>query len=311
MLPKPLRAAAALWLFAALLPGLAQARTTNLLDEAVAPGANYAKAAFRLWLPPDSGPLQGTLVLVPGSNGDGRDQVEDPAWQSFARRHHLALVGCQFTDKVPSIVEAYANVSQGSGQALLSAISSFAARSHHGELARAPLVLWGMSAGGEFNYEFAAWKPKRVAAFVVNKGNFYYTGVVSPETRAVPALLFVGTGDLAYRVDAVTGLFAMNRRAGALWALVREPGVPHAVGRSDELSRIFFDDVLPMRLGAQPTAALRALDGKKGFLGDLAGGKTIAPADAGAEPKTPTAWLPTERVARAWLAVETGTPFGH
>jgi pimeloyl-ACP methyl ester carboxylesterase len=37
-----------------------------------------------------------------------------------------------------------------------------------------------MSAGGQFNYEFAAWKPDRVAAFVVNKGGIYYTAKGTP-----------------------------------------------------------------------------------------------------------------------------------
>ena len=60
------------------------------------------------------------------------------------------------------------------------------------KLADAPLLLWGMSAGGEFNYEFAAWKPERVVAFVVNKGNVYYTGLASDAARRVPGLLFTG-----------------------------------------------------------------------------------------------------------------------
>ena len=84
----------------------------------------------------------------------------------------LALVACRFTDKPhdQSFIEAYADVSKGSGQALLDAIGKFSARSQHAEVATAPLLLWGMSAGGEFNYEFAVWKPERVAAFIVKIG---------------------------------------------------------------------------------------------------------------------------------------------
>jgi hypothetical protein len=101
----------------------------------------------------------------------------------------------------------------------------------------------------------------------------------------------------------------MNRRPGALWALVQEPGVPHAVGRSDELSRIFFDDVLPVRIGAMSGGTLGVLDPGKGYLGDL-DKKTIAPMVAGAKmPDTPTAWLPSEHTAKAWAAVENGIPF--
>src|SRR5205807_7178419 len=125
------------------------------------------------WYPDGAGPFRAVAVLVPGSNGDGRPQVDDPFWQAFARRNQVALVACRFTDKPHDqmFIEHYVNVSQGTGQALVDALASFASRAHHPELASAPLLLWGMSAGGEFNYEFTVWKPERVAAFIVNKGN--------------------------------------------------------------------------------------------------------------------------------------------
>jgi dienelactone hydrolase len=278
------------------------------LDESAPPGANYDKADFRFWAPDGIARLDGILVLNPGSNGEGRGEASDPTWRTWAASHKLAIIGTHFTDKVPSIVEDYADVSKGTGPALLNAINSFARRSHHPELAKAPLVLWGMSAGGEVNYELAAWIPERVAAFVVNKGNFYYTGVASKAARNVPALLFVGNSDLQYRVTAVTGIWAMNRRPGALWALVQEPNTPHAVGRSDVMSRMFFDDVLPMRI-TSGSATLKPLDPGKGWQGDL-NSHAVAPITAESKmPETPTVWLPTERTAKAWTAVENGTPF--
>ncbi len=279
----------------------------STLDEAAPPGVNYDKAEFRFWAPDGVAKLDGILVLNPGSNGEGRQMASDPVWRQWAAGHKFAIIGTHFTDKVPSFVEDYADVSKGTGPALMNAINKFAKRSKHPELAKAPLVLWGMSAGGEVNYELAAWKPERIAAFVVNKGNFYYTGIASKATRAVPALLFVGNDDLQYRVTAVTGIFSMNRRPGAVWALVQEPNTPHAVGRSDEMSRIFFDDVLPMRLNGG--GALKPLDPATGWQGDLAK-HTVAPVVAGAKmPEEPTVWLPTERSARAWAAVENATPF--
>jgi len=286
----------------------APAPASDMLDESAQPGANYDKAEFRFWAPDGIARLDGILVLNPGSNGDGRAQAADTTWRSWAASHKLAIVATYFTDKVPSFVEDYADVSKGSGQALINAINAFASRSHHPELASAPLVLWGMSAGGEVNYELAAWIPDRVAAFVVNKGNFYYTGIASKATRAIPALLFVGNDDMEYRITAVTGIFAMNRRPGALWALVQEPNTPHAVGRSDVMSRMFFDDVLPQRIHSG-SPSLSPMDSAKGWQGDL-DKKTIAAIAPGAKmPDTPTVWLPNERMAKAWVAVETGQPF--
>jgi len=279
---------------------VAQTSSSGLLEEAAPPGANYDKAEFRFWSPPKTGTLRAVLVLVPGSNGDGRPAAEDTVWQAYATKNKLAIVACRFTDKPhdQSFIEEYANVSQGSGQALLSAIGKFAARSEHPELATAPLVLWGMSAGGEFNYEFTAWKPERVAAFIVNKGNFYYTALVSPAARQVPGMLFVGGKDLEFRTNTIVGLFALNRRGGALWALAEEPGVGHVVGKSRDVAMVFFEDVLAARLDPASPTGLKPMLAKPGFLGDFKT-KSFEPIGETA-PKDPTAWLPSERVARAW-----------
>ncbi|HEX3928404.1 MAG TPA: hypothetical protein VHW65_10435 [Gemmatimonadales bacterium] len=284
------------------------AAQSAMLEDTIPAGANFDKAQFRLWLPPGDRPVRAVVVLVPGSNGDGRATVSDSAWQAFATRHQLALVGCRITDKPhdQGFVEEYADVSHGSGQALLDALTNLGRKARHDELGRVPLLLWGMSAGGEFDYEFTAWHPDRVAAFVVNKGGIYFTALTSQAARQVPGMLFIGGKDLEQRINTITGLFDLNRRGGALWALANEPGAAHVIGRSRDLSIIFFDDVLPLRLGAND--ALMPLAESSGQIGDL---HTFAfhPMAAGPAPANPTAWLPTERVARAWAAMMTDQPF--
>jgi poly(3-hydroxybutyrate) depolymerase len=277
------------------------------IEEVAAPGNNYEIAEFRFWAPPNAGPLQAVAVLVPGSNGDGRAAADDSVWQAFATRNHVALVACHFKDKQhpQNFIEAYVNVSQGSGDALLNAVNAFAKRSNHPELATAPFLLWGMSAGGQFNYEFNAWKPERVAAFVVNKGGIYYTALVSPEARAVPGILFIGGKDLESRIWTISGLFALNRRGGALWALAKEPGAAHIVGQSRDVAIAFYEDILPMRIG--PNGSLKPIPEKTGFTGDLNSMTYTAIGDSKV-PTEPNAWLPTERVAKAWQTMETSKP---
>jgi poly(3-hydroxybutyrate) depolymerase len=272
-----------------VIPSTASAQ---VLDETIAPGQNFDKADFRFWMPSGVAQVRAVVVLVPGSNGEGRNMAEDAFWQDFATKHRVALVGCRFTDKAhdQSFIEDYVNVSQGSGQALLDALSKFAVRSSHAEVASVPLLLWGMSAGGQFNYEFVAWKPERVAAFIVNKGGIYYNALLSKAARAVPGLLFVGGADLQSRIDTITGIFAVNRRGGAAWALVVEPGAGHVVGASKELGALLFEEVLA---GANKGA---------GFIGDLKTHEFQAAASPGT-PGTPTAWLVSERLAIAWKAV--------
>lgn len=288
----------------------AQALRGGTLEETVAPGKNFDKAQFRFWAPAGVGTLRGIAVLVPGSNGDGRAMAEDTVWQAFATKYRLALVACHFTDKPheQAFIENYVEVSKGTGQALLDAIGRFAGSSKHPELANAPLLLWGMSAGGQFNYEFVAWKPERVIAFVVNKGGIYYTALAPRGARNVPGILFVGGKDLEFRTNTIVGLFALNRRAGALWALAEEPSAGHIVGRSRDMAITFYEDVIALRMPSAEPGALRALEEKSGFLGDLKA-KTFQPIGESKIPNYPTAWLPSDRVARAWQAMMTDKPF--
>ena len=227
--------------------GFASAKTT--FDVEIPPGPNFAVAAFRWWHPLGAKALRGVAVLVPGSNSDGRAQVEDPFWQDFARQHDLALVGCWFKDHPHENVniEDYARAQDGSGRALLDAVDFLAKAAEHPEAATAPLLLWGHSAGGEFNYEFACWKPARVAAFVVNKGGYYFTHLAPAATRAVPGIFFVGGKDEAFRIQSIQGIFAANRQAGAVWTLTVEPDAGHELGRTRELAAEFFARVLSHR----------------------------------------------------------------
>jgi len=274
-------------------------------DVTIPSGANFDKANFRLWIPPGVASVKAILVLNPGSNGDGRAAVNDTVWQAFAKEQSLALVASQLTDKPheQNFIESYVDVSKGSGQALIDALTQLGALSKHAELATAPLLLWGMSAGGQFNYEFTAWKPERVMAFVVNKGGIYYSALVSSAARSVPGMLFVGGKDLEFRTNTIVGLFAVNRRAGALWALAEEPSAGHIVGRSRNVALTFFADILALR-----GPSMRALTERSGFLGDLKA-HTFAPLGDAKVPGYPTAWLPTERVAKSWQAMVTEQPF--
>jgi dienelactone hydrolase len=292
-----------------LLATLAAPAAAATFDVSMPSGANFDKAEFRLWIPEGAARVRALAILVPGSNGDGRPQVDEPFWQEFATKHQAALVGVRLTDKQHDqmFLENYVDVSKGSGQAFLDALASLAKQSNHPEIATAPFLLWGMSAGGEFNYEMTAWKPERVIAFVVNKGNVYYTALAPPAARSVPGLLFTGEKDLEFRVNTIVGLFAVNRRASALWALTQEPGIGHAVGRSKDLAGMFFDEMLAARLPASGSE-LRPLAEKDGFFGDVKTGEFQPVAEAKA-PTAPVAWLPDLRIARAWQAVVTGKPF--
>lgn len=216
-------------------------------------GANFAFAGFRWWQASPGAGLAGVLVLVPGSNGDGRGEVDDPFWQALARRHALALVGCCFRDRPhPDMsIERYAYAAGGSGQALLDGVAQLAGAAGCAGTAEVPLLLWGHSAGGQFNYEFVCWRPERVKAFVVNKGGYYFTHLAPPAAWAVPGILFIGLKDEAFRIHSLRGIAAVNIRAGACWTLVEAADEGHEPGRTRDLAADFFARVL----GGADTAA--------------------------------------------------------
>ena len=223
-----------------------QAQSNTIVDTEIPAGTNYSIARFRFWHPPETQVLRGLAVLVPGSNDDGRPQAQDPFWQDFARRHGLGLVGCCFKDHPHENmnIEEYARAGAGSGRALLEALEQFAKATRHPEVATLPLLLWGHSAGGEFNFEFACWKPEHVQAFVVNKGGYYFTHLAPQPTRRVPGIFFIGGKDEEFRILSLRGLFAINQRAGAAWKLVIEPEAGHEVGNTRALAVQFFEGIL-------------------------------------------------------------------
>ena len=117
-----------------------QSTNAETYEATMEPGAIHDMAAFRIWLDPNVKKVRGILMLNPGSNSDGRSAVEDEFWQAFATRHDFALMGSYLTDhKHPNMmIEEYIQVSQGSGQAMISAIDRFAKESGHEELSYAP-----------------------------------------------------------------------------------------------------------------------------------------------------------------------------
>lgn len=263
-------------------------------------GDNYARAAFRYRQPEDIATIKAVVVLVPGLNADERDMVDDPCWQTFARLHGFALLACYFAN-YDSDGPRYRQADLGSGKALIEALGGFAKKTCRPEVENAPLILWGHSAGGQFNYEFACWKPERVAAFIVNKGGYYHTMNPSAETRNIPALFFIGAKDEEFRIKNITEIFHSGRDKGALWALAVEPDSGHEIGGTRELAMWFFETIIPLRLKAN--SELAELTGDSGWVGD---NSTFEIKPAESSTNHVGSWLPNGLMARRWRDFATG-----
>ena len=226
--------------FALLRAPMAWAEQTdpNVLDWTAPPGRNYKAAEFRFWSPPRGISARYVLVLSTGIDADGRPMVGDAAWRTLATQVGAVLIGVRFVNKKgSSLSDAYTQARHGSGKALHDAIKVFAARVERPEIVRAPLLLWGFSAGGQFNYTFVAWKPEQVAAFIVNKGGIYPDEALPAAARHVPGLFLLGRQDTEWRQVAIRRLLTLN--APSNWILVEEH-VGHEEGESKQIGANFF-----------------------------------------------------------------------
>lgn len=270
-------------------------------DADIPPAGNFSKAAFRFWSPAYTQPVRGVIVLVPGFNGDGRGMLNDGNWRALAQKYRLALVSCFMQGK------DYHNAANGTGDALLQAIGQFADKANHPEIKTAPLLLYGESAGGQFDYNFALWQPQRVMVFVVNKGGFYSGAEPDSRMYTVPGLFFLGQSDTQERITAITNIWTEGRARGALWALAPQQHSGHEFSKTAAPSRVFFESVLKLRLPDDTLAsgddppAMKSLDESHGWLGDLTSHE-IHDASADENPDRKAAWLPDQDAAKAWKA---------
>ncbi|MEM1057972.1 MAG: hypothetical protein AAGK14_01880 [Verrucomicrobiota bacterium] len=269
----------------------------------------YDKMAYRLWLPDDLGekPVRGLLVLVPGINGDGRGQATNKGWQKLAREFDFGTLGLCMKSGPPYYHEAH----RGSGEVLLQALEHFAEETEREELENAPLAMWGHSAGGQFNYNFACLEPKRVITYVVNKGG-YYAGKIKGDAEDIPAVYFMGETDSAERRKNIRALFEEARDEDAPVCLIVEKGVGHGVGKTRSFAEAYFRTVIPLRLPEEgglgsrgKKVKLRKLEEKDGWLGDNKSFE-IAPYGSYREDKDEASWLPNEDLAKKWQAMNKG-----
>lgn len=263
------------------------------------PGLGVAR--FRFWLPDAKRPVLGMIVLTPGSNGDGRGDAVAADWQALARELDFGLVACMFQGTSPNDT-GYCYAANGSGKVLIEAIDALAGTQGRPEVASAPLLLWGHSAGGQFNYNFACWKPERTLAFIVNKGGVYYDTPSRPATRAVPAILFAGENDTAERVRNIGALFTAGRSKGALWALCTEKGVGHDVGQSRAIAQQFFRSIVKARLVPPPGSPPKRLTIADGLLA-IPGEPALPPGQFKGVTRS-ASWLPDAASVAAWAGAQ-------
>ena len=268
-------------------------------------GENFQLAEFRFWNPNINDDYNGILVLTPGINRDGREAVLDTVWQKFATRHNLIIVASHFKNYESNNNLRYRDASKGSGEILLKSIEKYSQEISNKNINELPLLLYGFSAGGQYNFEFASWKPERVISFVVNKGGYYDTAVTSSDTQKVPGIFFIGEDDLYHRNNLILGIYSANRSQGANWTLITEKDTKHSPKNSKDLSISFFESIMTKRLKDNKLVEINSDNPILGFPKR----KTFEFFDKidktefnnWGKLKSLTIWLPDENFANIWV----------
>ena len=279
--------------------------TAQIEDFSFYDGENYQLAEFKFWNPNLNDDYKGILVLTPGINRDGREAVLDTVWQKFATKHNLIIVASHFKNYESKNNLRYRDASKGSGEILLKSIEKYSHEISNKNINELPLLLYGFSAGGQYNFEFASWKPERVISFVVNKGGYYDTALTSSETQKVPGIFFIGEDDLYYRNNLILGIYSANRSQGANWTLIIEKETKHSPKNSKDLSISFFESIMTKRLRDNKLIEINSDNPILGFPKR----KTFEYFDKidktefnnWGKLKSLTIWLPDENFANIWV----------
>lgn len=292
----------------------------NLPNPPTPPGAqtvfDYSSPLgdYTIYLPPGTSTYRGVLLLAPGFGGDSRqiadrrfdagatfflfDSPEIKGYRALAQDHGMAVMGARLPPGATAL-----NVLEN----LLAALEELAVESRHAELATAPLLLDGLSAGGCFVYAFTRTFPERVIGFRTQKGGCHDTRD-GGAAKQVPGFLDIGGVDTQSRCLNLTALFDANRPAGALWTLAVEPGKGHVPIQNLDVMLGWLEAVLALRLPATAGGALRPIAEDSGWLGDRETA-AVASFDDYEKNRSQASWLPSAQVAADWSAfVSPGRP---
>lgn len=286
---------------------LAQAGT--LRESAAAPVDVFEFGDFALYVPADVPTVRGILLVLGGPDtraflSDGSFGVPIPELETslhalgrqlrtLADDHGLALLGTSRHGPT-----ALPNQPQ-TDLLIFEAIDEAARTCGRRELASAPLFVYGISGGTMQAAGFTARNPERVGALLLK--------VPGPPERlnsaaalAVPTYLILAESDAIADNEAVVAVFESNRRAGGLWAVAMEPGVPHhsLTPSHRALTVNWLRAIVELRVGAWAQGPLRDVPESAGWLGHPEFGVSDWAGYSG--DRKAASWFPSRATAEEW-----------
>lgn len=257
-------------------------------------GGPQDRAEFMVWIPDGVKAVRGAIC-----NPFAKMDRVSPHWQAACRTWQFAYVAADFDA-----------VKKDEFGLLAKALEQLAAETDHPELASAPLCFLGMSRGGGMCMYFAELMPDRTIASVPV---CLEVGPTSEATRKIPVLTVFGEKD-GSQLQRLLEKLPQQRAEQAQWAIAIQWGRKHEFAQANNLSFVFFDDVIRQRIARRGEADAKNLKPDPLEEGWLAGPVTwarnqqdrsapdAAPYAEFAGDKSQAAWLPTGRCASVWQA---------
>lgn len=285
----------------------------NTHDFALAVQEIFVSGANAVYVPGGVGPLRGVIIILGGPitsgfvTGDRIAPLDNPdlevslqalggTLRALAASSRVALFG---TSTI-----ALANTG-ASDAALFTAMGSFAVLSEHPELATAPVLMVGLSAGGPEAAGLVSRQSDR-AIGLLERVPTSVMNLTADAALAVPTFVMQAELDVVVNNTAVQTTYSANRSGGGLWALAVEPGVGHSVAssRGNAAMAGWISMALELRLPATSGDPLIALDEAVGWLGNQATLEIASWADY-PDDRTVASWLLSQSAATAWQALGT------
>lgn len=283
------------------------------------PGELKLGVTYTLWVPDGATKLRGIIVHQHGCGSGackgGATAAYDLHWQALAKKWDCALLGPSYHQEDKQNCRLWCDPRNGSAKTFLDAIGKFAMKSGHPELEQVPWCLWGHSGGGFWASLMQTMYPERIVAIWFRSGTAFATwnkgDIAKPDipesVYRIPMMCNPGLkekGDKRFN-GAWTGTLAMfkaYRAKGAPIGFAPDPRTAHECGDSRYLAIPFFDACLAQRLPERDAKdqKLRPVDSKQAWLAELFSAKAESAASSKGEADK-AVWLPSERVAKAWM----------
>lgn len=290
-----------------LAVGLAQASASGQVT--AAPAETFESGNFAIYLPANVTTVRGILLalggpdtrafVVKGSFGAPTPELEaslhllGQEFRALAAEQQLAIMGTSLHGLAPLPNEPQTDA------LIFTAITESAELSGHRELTDMPIFLYGISGGAQQAAGFTTRNPGRVAALIL-KAPVTLVRSSSARALAVPTYLILAQCDAIVDNNALVAALESNRRAGGLWALAVQAGVPHhSLTQSQRAIMVHWLRTLAeLRLGALPQDALREVPESSGWLGHPEIGVSSWPDYSG--DRRAASWFPSQATAEEW-----------